>query len=803
MIPFAPGWPGSPARWTSSAKDGVGTALSDISQVWFTLSHGIFNEIYYRRIDHASTRDMGMLVTDGAQFFSEEKRHASHAVDYLFDGVPVYRMTSHCTRQRYRIEKTIYSDPRRDVVLQQTRFHPLRGTLDDYHLYVLLAPHLGNMGAGNTAWVGDVKGRPMLLAERDNFALALACSTGWLRRSVGFVGVSDGWQDLLSHKQLTTCYACAENGNVALIGEVDLRACNGEFLLALAFSHKALEAGHLALTSLLDGSQAILDAYVEPWQAWQRTLLHLEPPRQTRNVYRVSTLVLRTHRAKVFSGGVIASLSVPWGFAKGDNDLGGYHLVWTRDLVEAISGLMAAGAEHDVLEALAFLYVTQEADGHWTQNMWLDGTPYWTGVQLDQVGAPILLIGFALRDGMLNLSELPKYAPMLIRAASYLVANGPVTMQDRWEENAGYSPFTLAMAVVALLVAADLAEQMRQPARAAYLRETADCWNALIEHWTYAEDTPLAREHGVAGYYLRIAPPGVEATGANTIELQNRPPGERTLRADQVVSCDALALVRMGLRAPDDPRILNTLTVIDALLKQETPHGPSWHRYNGDGYGEHADGAPYDGTGIGRLWPLLVGERAHYELAANHRAEAERLCAAMEAFANDGGMLPEQTWDGPEIPRFGLAPGCPSGSAMPLVWAHAEYVKLCRSLREGRIFDQPVHAVRRYLTEKTGSPFVFWRFSHQCREMPAGKALRVEVLAPAHVRWSDDDWQTAREIDTRDTTLGIHLADLPTAHVPAGRTVAFTFYWPQADRWEGRTFTVRVTDDFQPCFHGE
>jgi glucoamylase len=199
----APGHPGIPARWPTSAKEGLGTALRAASRVWFTLSHGIFNEVYYPRLDQACIRDLGLIVTDGRTFFSEEKRHAWHQVTHLAPGVPAYRLTNTCLQGRYQIEKEVLTDPWRDVVLQQTRFTPLQGTLAEYHLYALLAPHLGNRGSGNTAWVGEYKGMPMLFAARGGDALALACSAPWLGGSAGFVGISDGWQDLVRHRQMT------------------------------------------------------------------------------------------------------------------------------------------------------------------------------------------------------------------------------------------------------------------------------------------------------------------------------------------------------------------------------------------------------------------------------------------------------------------------------------------------------------------------------------------------------------------------------------------------------------------------
>ena len=793
---FAPGWPGSPARWTSSAKSGVGTSLSRESRVWYTLSHGILNEVYYPEVDQACTRDLGLIVTDGLDFFSEEKRHARSEVTYPADGVPAHHLVNRCRDGRYQVEKDVITDPRLDVLLQRTRFTPLRGAFSEYRLHVLLAPHLGNRGAGNTAWVGDYKGVPMLFAQRDAVALALACSAPWRARSAGFVGLSDGWQDLARHKRMTWTHARAENGNVALCGEVDLEACDGRFVLALGFGRNPAEAAGRATASLLRGFEPAWDEYVRGWRDWQDGLLPLPEPAPARpGLFRASTAVLRTHGSKRLPGGLIASLSVPWGFAKGDDDLGGYHLVWPRDLVESACGLLAAGAREDVRRALLYLQATQEADGHWPQNMWLDGTPYWSGIQLDETAFPILLVDLARREGALEEDEVGRLWPMVRRAAGFIARNGPVTQQDRWEEDPGYSPFTLAVEIAALLAAADLAQSSGEPALADYLRETADAWNSRVESWTYVSGTDLGREVGVQGYYVRIAP-GEEADAASPaggfVPIKNRPPGAGARPAAHIVSLDALALVRFGLRAPDDPRITDTVKVIDALLKVETPIGPAWHRYNDDGYGEHEDGSAFDGTGVGRVWPLLVGERAHFELAARRPAEATRLLRAFGRFANEGGLLPEQVWDAPDIPERELFFGRPSGSAMPLVWAHAEYVKLLRSIRDGRVFDMPPQTVQRYQVARTGAAHSTWRFNQKCRTQVAGRTLRLELLAPACARWSADGWESVHETGSRDTGLGVHVVDLPTGRLPVGATVRFTFYWRDPGAWEGRDFEVQV-----------
>jgi glucoamylase len=794
-VRHAPGWPGIPARWTSSAKAGVGTALSPLSRVWFTISHGILNEVYYPRVDRACTRDMGLIVTDGAGFFSEEKRSATHEVSGLADGVPGYRVVGRCQEGRYRLEKEIVTDPLRDVVLQRTRFTPLAGQTGDYHLYVLLASHLANYGSGNTAWTGDYKGMPMLFAEREGNALALACSTPWIRTSVGFAGFSDGWQDLRRHGRMQWTFERAENGNVALTGEVDLAAAAGDFVVALAFGANAAEAGHRALAALQERFEDTRQAYLREWQEWQSGFVAVPADPVGRDLYRVSASVLRTHEAPNFPGALIASLSVPWGFSKGDDDLGGYHLVWPRDMVESAGALLAAGALADARRAVHYLATTQEADGHWSQNMWLDGTPYWPGIQMDETAFPILLVDLARREGALDDDEVRRLWPMVRRAAGFLACNGPVTPQDRWEEDPGYSPFTLAVEVAALLAAADLADSQGHGLGASVLRDTADAWNESIERWTYVTGTELAGRVGVDGYYVRIAPPersDASSPALGFVPIKNRPPAQSQAPAAQIVSPDALALVRLGLRSPHDPRIVDTVRVIDALLKVDTPSGPAWHRYNDDGYGEHEDGSPFDGTGRGRAWPLLTGERAHFELAAGRPEVARRLLHALETFANEGGMLPEQVWDAPDIPDRELSFGRPSGSAMPLVWAHAEYIKLRRSLRDGRVFDTPPQPVERYLARGAGSRRVIWSFQQKVRALAAGKALRLATRARATVRWTTDGWRTFRDTELADSELGLFLADLPTSQLPAGASVVFTFFWPEAGRWENQDFQVVV-----------
>jgi len=796
---YAPGWPGIKARWTSSAKSGIGTALNRESRIWFSLSHGILNEIYFPRVDQACVRDCGLIVTDGKDFFSEEKRHTQNKLIYPVNGVPYYKLLNTCLQGRYQIEKEVLTDPKRAVLLQRTKFTVLKGNPNDYHLYALLAPHLANRGSNNTAWVGEHGGYPMLFAEREDCSLALVCSENWLNRSVGFAGVSDGWQDLSSHKIMTWLYGRAENGNVALTGEINFPKDNDEFLLIIGFGNNASEAGDSALASLRDGFDSIKEQYIKEWSDWDASLKNIHSnSHKKQNLDLIGALVMKTCESKENPGGIVASLSIPWGFAKGDDDLGGYHLVWPRDLAETAGALLALGAIDDVKRVLNYLQSTQMSDGHWPQNMWIDGTPYWSGLQLDETAFPILLVDLAMRENALGNNEVEELWPMMRKAAIYLVQNGPVSMEDRWEEDPGYSPFTLATLIAALLAAADFAESNNEESLSKYLRELADCWNDNIERWMYVKNTELSRQLDVDGYYVRIAPPDVADAASplnGFVPIKNRPPDSSLEKASQIISPDALALVRFGLRSANDPRIVNTVKAIDSLLKVDTPKGPLWHRYNDDGYGEHEDGSAFDGIGIGRAWPLMTGERAHYEIAGGRFDEAKYLFHSLEKFSNESGLIPEQIWDSPDIPEHELFFGSPSGSAIPLVWAHAEQIKLSRSLKEGHVFDMPPQTVKRYLDNKVRSSYTIWRFNQKCRKISEGKILRIELMEPAVIRWSSDDWKTYQDLNTKDTGTGMYIADVPTNSFKPDQQVLFTYFWPGVNRWEGQNFSVQVITD--------
>ena len=277
------------------------------------------------------------------------------------------------------------------------------------------------------------------------------------------------------------------------------------------------------------------------------------------------------------------------------------------------------------------------------------------------------------------------------------------------------------------------------------------------------------------------------------IPIRNRSDGNAAVEAGLLISPDALALVRFGIRAANDPRIIDTITAIDSLLKRDLPAGPYWYRYNDDGYGEHIDGSPFDGVGVGRLWPLLTGERAHYELAAGRPAEAKLLLATMEAAASSGGLLPEQIWDSEDLPELGLFLGRPSGSAMPLVWAHAEHIKLLRSLRDGAVFDMPPQPLARYVQNTAPLAPIVWRMTSESLLIPTGRSLRLEFLEPATVHWSSNSWTSTTDSEAEPTGFGTYICDLPIENLAKGHVIVFTAMRIGSGKISGPVLTIALS----------
>ena len=698
--PTAFGAPGIEPRWTASTKEGIGTAYNTSSRVWFTLSHGIIDEIYYPHVDVPNTRDLQFLITDGETFCHEERRHLDHKIEYPEEGCLLYRLTNSEPTGRYRIIKEILADPHSSVVPIQTRLEILDETLrGKLRLFVLLAPHLKGKGQNNSGWHCDMAGRKLFHVEREDINLSFACTPDFLRRSVGYVGYSDGWQDLMSDFRMDWEFEKAEDGNIALTAEIDLSA-GLEFTLAVGFGRNRFASCAKVLRTLAVPFSKHRASFIEQW----RTKKSAEDLNQHSGDHGrltwLSRCILLAHEDKVYKGAIVASMSIPWGETKDDVELGGYHLVWPRDMAQSAIALLAAGHTGSALRALTWLATMQESDGGMPQNSWINGAAHWKGRQLDEVAAPILL-AWHLRHA--NALQLFQPWAVVSRAAGYLIAHGPATNQERWEESAGYSPSTLAAIIASLVCAADFARDRSDEKAAIFILDYADWLSSYLEHWTVTERGELLESK--PRHYVRINPADLsrpaEIPDPDTaiLHIAN---GSGSYPARNVVSADFLQLVRLGVRDPHDPLIVDSLAVVDAVLKHDLPQGPCWRRYNHDGYGQKADGGAFDGTGVGRSWPLLTGERGHYEFAAG--GDPMPFIKTMEMFANQGGMLTEQLWDEDDLPGGQMKRGEPTGAAMPLCWAHAEYLMLVRSRQSGECFDRIPAVYERYAKNKTGSP---------------------------------------------------------------------------------------------------
>ncbi len=782
------GAPGIEPRWTSSAKDGIGTAYHSSSSLWFTLSHGIVNEIYFPHVDTPNTRDLQFLITDGETFCHEEKRDLLHKTEYPEPNALLYRLTNTDREGRYRLVKEIVVDPHTSVLLMHTRLEVMdAGLHGKLRLYALLAPHLKGTGKNNSASWCDIDGRKLFDAQREDIDLSFGCAPDFTRRSVGYVGFSDGWQDLMDNFKMDWEFDRAEDGNIALTGEIDL-SHGLEFTLGVGFGRTP----HSASAHLVQAfATPFADQRAKYIHQWQRARAEQDLSAHTNDggeIVRLSQCLLLAHEDKTFQGAFVASLSIPWGDTKDDTDRGGYHLVWTRDMVQTATALLASGETESPLRALIWLACVQEADGSMPQNSSISGEAYWKGIQLDEVAVPILLAWRVQRANALR--QFDPW-PLVARAARYLILNGPVTSQERWEECAGYSPSTLATIIAALVCAAELARERKNDAAANLLLGYADWLVAHVEDWMVTTRGELVP--GKPRHYVRITPADprqpVATPNPNEAEIVIANGGGKH-PARNIVGGDFLHLVRLGIRDAHDRVIVDSLAVIDQVIKRELPQGPGWRRYNFDGYGDKADGSAYDGTGEGRSWPILTGERGHYELAAGR--DPLPFIETMEKFANEGGMLPEQLWDSDDLPDRSMKRGSPAGSAMPLCWSHAEYVSLVRSHKDGVCFDRIEPVYQRYAKAGTGSKIEMWTLAHQVQRIPSEKTLRIIVGQAATIHWSFDGWTTAADLETGDAGFGCWFADLPSDRLSAGANILFTLRWQE--RWEGKDFRVAITE---------
>jgi glucoamylase len=680
---LARGAPGRDAQWTSAGKEAVGTSNTLESKVWFTLGRGVLDEVYYPTVDVANTRTLQFFVTGCDNNSLEGEAAATRRIEVTDTQSLSFRQTTETNL--YTLTKSYTTDPERPVVLIDVEFKGRCRALQ--RLYVYYDPSLNNSGMHDSAWTED----GALVASDSDKASALVSSTGFDETTNGYFGTSDGLDELHKRGFLQSRYGRAADGNVVQVGEV---RSGTHFTLALGFGREAAEALRNARASLAKGFVKARAEYERGWHEYAKTLRRVDAKHQAQ--YDMAAMVLKAHEDKTFRGAMIASLSIPWGGGSNANEpnVGGYHLVWSRDLYQVATAFYALGDKASADRALDYLFrVQQKPDGSFPQNSWLDGRPFWGSLQLDEVAYPLVLAY------QLGRTDNETYVKHVRPAADFITKNGPFTPQERWEEKQGYSPSTIAAEIAGLTCAAEIARRNGDDASAAIYIATADDFARNVERWT-ATTTGV---YGDKNYYLRLSFNEDPEDGA-PFNVGNGG-GEYDERS--IVDAGFLELVRLGIKSPQDPLVAKSVAVIDKVIKVDTPHGATFYRYNHDGYGEMDDGRAWnwDGkySGKGRLWALLAGERGEYELAQGRHADAARRLDALAGFANAGLMIPEQVWDSPESPRPEFKFGEGTGSATPLAWAMAQFIRLATNLQEGRNLDTPDLVAARYAA-KTAPP---------------------------------------------------------------------------------------------------
>ncbi len=634
---------GVDAHWPTAAKNGFGTSASGTSKVWFTLANGVMTEVFFPTLDVPNVQILQMQVAIGGKI-ETELEDTFHRVEPIRDALTFRQMNS-AKSGEYTITKTYITDPRRNTVLIDVDFDSrARARLSVYY-----DPSLNNSGMHDSAWSeGDT-----LFAVDGNKASALI-------PSCGFAEVSG-----------------RAKGNVVQIGQLKGKQCT----LALGFGETAAQAATAARLSLARGFEATRREYETGWRSYVSRLPRIAKHQQQ---FNMAAMVLKGLEDKSFRGASIASPSTPWGGGPNANEptVSGYHGVWARDLYHVATAFDAMGDRPTALRLVNYLFsVQQKRDGSFPQNSWVDGRPIGGGLQMDQVALPLVLAY------QLGRNDKTTWTKHIKPAADFIVRHGPRTDQDRWEEKPGYSPATIAAQIAGLVCAAEIARINGDSAKK-YL-DTADHWAENVEKWTVTRTGHTAR-----GYYLRITEDDDPNDGAK-MEINSS-----SLVVDERKILDAgfLELVRLGVKDPRDELIVESLALIDQMIAVKTPVGQAWYRYNHDAYGETPDGGKYDGrNGVGRLWTLLTGERGEYEIAAGDLASARKRLDTMAAFANDGLMIPEQVWDLKRAPNDAFRFGAGTGSATPLAWSMAQFIRLAMNIQSGRNLETPKVVWQRYV----------------------------------------------------------------------------------------------------------
>ena len=629
----APGGPGGNADWLPANKTGFGTSYTTASNVWFTLEGGRLSEVYYPRIDTPSVRNLDFVVTDG-QSFAVQAQDASTFTRLVNPESLTYQIVNTDTANRWRLTTTFVTDPSRATLLINVEFTSLNG--QPYQLYAVYQPQLNNpMVEAPLNESGITQGAALLASDAQmQVASALVASPAFTETSNGYLGTSDGGTDLSRHYQLTAQYSSAPNGTVVQTGRLPVNGLWGSRHLTLALGFAAAESAALdtANASLGAGFNQVSEEYAEGWDQYLNSL-HDAPPslftRNQRHLYAVSAMVLAASEDKTYRGGFVASPTMPWAWGTGlNNPSGAYHLVWSRDLYEIVTALIADGDLAGA--ALDYLFnVQQKPDGSFPQNSQLDGTPVFGSLQLDEVGDPIILAYKLGRKDATTWSHVKQEADFLVTFVSSEGYPAPYTPEERWENQSGYSPASTASEIAGLVCAADIANANGDTASAQRYLTTADSWQSQVESWTVTSTGPYSTQP----YFLRLTKDGNPNSTNTTDSIGDG--GPSVIDQREVVDASFLELVRLGVKPANDQAVFTSLPVIDAQLGATTPNGTFWHRYNFDGYGETSSGGPWGVTSPdtftthGRVWPIFAGERGEYELAAHNVPGAEAHLVSM------------------------------------------------------------------------------------------------------------------------------------------------------------------------------
>ncbi|WP_370945009.1 glycoside hydrolase family 15 protein [Amycolatopsis sp. cg5] len=683
----APGAPGTHPSWLPANKTGFGTARSQAGNVWFTLQAGQLSEVYYPDLSTPAIRSLNFVVSDGrgATVDADAKSQQVRRLDGL-----TYEQTITDDQHRWKLKKTYVTDPARATVLVSADFQSLTGK--PFGVYAVMDPDLTNDGSDDSA---NVTGDAVVAGDAKTGA-ALTAKPGFTHKSAGYAGVSDGRTQLTKTGKLVD-YPSAAKGNVVVTGQTTVDGLRTKHVdLAIGLGANTAAALDTARLSQRAPFEAVAKANERGWRGYLRDVKGAPDSlktKQERDLYEASVLMLAASEDKLHPGAFIASPSMPWRFGNNDPEWspsGTYHLVWPRDLYQIATGMLAAGDRRAAERAVDYMFGTQQRpDGHLPQNSHVNGTPYWTSIQLDETAFPIVLAQQLGKKDAKTWAGVRKAADFILGYKGEKGQPSPYSQQERWEEQDGWSPSTIASVIAGLVCAADIAKANGASADAARYLAAADKFKADLAKQTITTNGPLSKDP----YFVRLTKDG-DANNGTKYNL-----GNSSLTKDQREVTDAgfLDLVRLGIYRADDPVIVNSIKVTDSDIAFTTPTGQFWHRYSLDGYGEQADGKPWDytypaesRTTFGRLWPLLAGERGEYDLANGDRAMAAKRLRDLGRVSSSGDTMPEQVWDqNAPSGQTGFPPGTPTASATPLAWTHAQYLRLAWSVQAGTVIEQP------------------------------------------------------------------------------------------------------------------